>query len=233
MKIQKWLLIIVLLGLLVNIVFLYFLFFRLREDLQKTISESLKLVRQEFATISSNSEVPLSEEVATDSSFPQTIGCASSCMIEIDSLKKAIAAITPAADSLNSSGLSASLNEPLAKEFIIPFGSGKTQAKDWEDTAGLNAYIDSTNYQRIKSVKFEAAMRIPTANGTVFARLFNKTDGHPVWYSEVSVEGNTSALKQSQNISLDSGNKLYQVQMKTTLGYESLLDSSRIKIVLE
>lgn len=120
-----------------------------------------------------------------------------------------------------------------AQEFYIPFGSGQTLSNEWEDVPGLSAYIDSTKYGTIKTVTFEASMRIPAANGRVYAQLFNVTDKHPVWFSEVSMEGNTPQLVVSQPITLDSGNKLYKVQMKTTLKYLSILDSARVHIITE
>ena len=115
----------------------------------------------------------------------------------------------------------------------MPFGSGETISDTWQDVPGLQVYIDSTKYEKIKTVTFEAAMRIPTANGIVYAQLYNATDSHPVWFSEVSMEGSTSKLLVSSPITLDAGNKLYKVQMKTTLKYQSLLDSARVHIITQ
>jgi len=117
------------------------------------------------------------------------------------------------------------------KEFFIPFGSGSGSASDWQDIEGLQAYIDSTNYEEVKTVTFEASLRIPTGNQTAYVRLFNKTDKHPVWFSEVSLTGGTAQLLISEPITLDKDNKLYQVQMKTQLKYQALLDQARIHII--
>jgi len=119
----------------------------------------------------------------------------------------------------------------IVKEFFIPFGSGSSSAGDWEDIDGLQAYIDSTNYEGIKKVTFEASVRIPTGNQTAYVRLFNKTDKHPIWFSEVSITGGTPALIISDPITLDEGNKLYQVQMKTQLKFLTVLDQARIHII--
>ena len=116
------------------------------------------------------------------------------------------------------------------KEFFIPFGSGSNSSSDWEDVAGLKASIDSANYSSIKSVVFEASVRIPTGNQTAYVRLFNETDKHPVWFSDVSLEGGTAQLLLSKPITLDSGNKVYKVQMKTSLKYQAILDQARIHI---
>ena len=98
---------------------------------------------------------------------------------------------------------------------------------------GAEAVIDLANYPQIKSIIFEASMRIPTANGRVYAKLYNVTEQHDVWYSEVSSEGPVSKREESKEISLASDRKLYRVMMKSTMGYEALLDSARIKIILK
>lgn len=119
------------------------------------------------------------------------------------------------------------------KEFSISFGSGSTRANDWEDITGLSTYIDSAKYGKIKTVVFEAAVFIPNGNQGVYVRLFNATDKHPVWFSEVYHEGGAPKLLISQPITLDPGNKLYQVQMKTTLKDLANLNQARVKITTE
>lgn len=120
-----------------------------------------------------------------------------------------------------------------ANEYYIAFGSGETMSDQYEDIPGVAVYIDTTKYHSIRGVTFEASLRIPTANGTVYAQLFNATDGHPVWFSEVSTQANNSQLVISAPITLDSGNKLYKVQMKTTLKYQSILDQARVHIITQ
>lgn len=120
-----------------------------------------------------------------------------------------------------------------SREFSVSFGSGSTRAGDWEDITGLAVYIDNSKYGKIKSVVFEAAVLIPNGNQGVYLRLFNITDGHPVWYSEVYHEGGTAKLLISPSLVLGSGNKLYQVQMKTTLKDLANLNQSRVRITSE
>lgn len=121
--------------------------------------------------------------------------------------------------------------ESSVKEFFIPFGSGSATSDDWEDVGGLQANIDSTKYGKIKSAVFEASVRIPTNNEYAYVRLYNVTDKHPVWNSEVYFPGGSAAtLLTSQSISLDAGAKLYKVQMKTQLKYQAFLDQSRLHI---
>jgi hypothetical protein len=119
----------------------------------------------------------------------------------------------------------------LVKEFFVPFGSGFNSSDDWQDVGGLKATLDLANYGSIKTVTFEATIRIPTGNETAYVRLFNATDKHPVWLSEVSLEGGTPQLLISKPITLDSGNKTYQVQMKTSLKFQAFLDQSRLHII--
>ncbi len=124
-----------------------------------------------------------------------------------------------------------SVSSLSVKEYYIPFGSGSGNSADWQDVAGLQAYVDSVGYPNIKSVVFEASLHIPTGNETVTVRLYNATDGHPVWNSEVNFNGNASSvLLTSSSVSLDSGNKLYKVQMKTQLQFNAILDQSRLHI---
>ncbi|OGH19668.1 MAG: hypothetical protein A3D74_00540 [Candidatus Levybacteria bacterium RIFCSPHIGHO2_02_FULL_37_13] len=49
----------------------------------------------------------------------------------------------------------------------------------------MQAYIDRSNYEDLESVVFEASVHVPTGNQTAGVRLFNATDKHPVWFSEV------------------------------------------------
>ncbi len=119
------------------------------------------------------------------------------------------------------------------KEYYVPFGSGESSAGDWTNVTGLQTYIDSSQYPSMKHVVFEASVHIPTGNEWASVRLFNVTDQHPVWFSDVTLSGGNPLLLISSPITLDSGNKLYQVQMKTQLQYPAILDQSRIHITLQ
>jgi hypothetical protein len=121
---------------------------------------------------------------------------------------------------------------PGVKEFFVPMGSGSTTKNDWEDIAGSDVFIDTANFPNIKQAYFEVSMRIPTKNGTVYARLYNVTDKHPVWGSDVSATSDTSTFTTAK-ITLDPGNKQYRIQMKTTLQYQSLVDNARVKILTQ
>lgn len=115
------------------------------------------------------------------------------------------------------------------KEYFVPLGAGSNDTDQWVDVAGLQASIDTTQYRRIKKAVFEATIQVPTGNQLVYVRLFNTTDKHPVWFSELSMSGNGPILLTAP-ITLDTGNKLYQVQMKTQLKFTANLTQSRIRI---
>lgn len=119
---------------------------------------------------------------------------------------------------------------PAIKEYFIPLGAGTNQAGDWTDVPGVVASIDFGNYQSIKEIRFEASVNVPTANETVSIRLFNKTDSHPVWYSEVTTVSDVYAVLQP--LTYDTGTKIYQVQMKTQLQFPANLTQARIHIIL-
>ncbi len=120
------------------------------------------------------------------------------------------------------------------KELFVPIGSGTNASDDWEDVPGLQVVIDTAQYDKIKSSFFEAAVNVPSGNEIVYVRLYNVTDKHPVWYSELTfVNANTSQQLTSDKITLDSGNKAYKVQMKTQLKIPASLNSSRIRIITQ
>lgn len=149
--------------------------------------------------------------------------CSQSC---ITMIKSATSSSTPKV------GSEIKLQTQAVKEFYVPFGSGSNSSETWTDVSGVQAYIDTSQYGSIKQVIFEASIHIPTGNEIAWARLYNVTDKHPVWNSDVTISGGTAQLLYSPPIQLDSGNKLYQVQMKTQLKYPALLDQARVHITV-
>ncbi|MFH1832963.1 MAG: hypothetical protein ABH816_02240 [Candidatus Levyibacteriota bacterium] len=157
--------------------------------------------------------------------------CSLSCITKINEAMSSLKLSSPTSKIVPTSPLN---NTPQfssqVKEFFIPFGSGTNSTDDWADVSGLAATIDTTQYNQIKSAYFEVSLRIPTGNEKAYARLYNATDKHPVWFSDVSIEGGTPQLVISNPIILDAGKKLYQVQMKTSLKYPALIDQARVHI---
>lgn len=125
-----------------------------------------------------------------------------------------------------------SQNSNSIKDYFIPLGSGTNQASDWADVIGAKVTVDLNQYQNIKEIRFEASVAVPTANESVSVRIFNVTDKHPVWNSEVTMNSGSSAYLTSSPIIYDTGSKLYQVQMKTQLQDSATLTQGRIHIIL-
>lgn len=117
-----------------------------------------------------------------------------------------------------------------AKEFFIPLGSGTGNDDNWADVSGANASIDTASYAKIKRATFEATVSQPAVSQRIWLRLFNATDKHPVWFSEITTEDTNPVTLVSPAITLDSGNKLYQVQLKTQLRGQTTVTQSRIRI---
>ena len=86
------------------------------------------------------------------------------------------------------------------RESHVFLGVGSTTNGDWTDIPGAHAYIDSGKYGKISSVVFDATLRVPTGNQKVWVRLFNTTGKHPVWNSEMSMEGIGHTLLSTSKI---------------------------------
>lgn len=161
--------------------------------------------------------------------------CDDDCLLKIyqailESTKSAQTTFTKSASptvAVKTPSVSSTVKE--VKE-VFALGSGSSNAGDWTDVAGMQVFIDSTKYKKIKEAVFEATIRIPTGNEVAYARLFNVTDNDPAWNSEISVEGGKAELVNSGPIFLGIGNKLYQVQMKTSLKHTAFIDSARVRI---
>ncbi len=120
---------------------------------------------------------------------------------------------------------------PTIREYFIPFGTGTNQSGDWEDVPGAQVTVDFGGYRTIQKIVFEVNVTIPTANETASVRIFNVTDKHPVWNSELTTTNNTYTV--SDPLIYDTGSKTYQVQMKTQLQFPAQLTQARIHIFLK
>ncbi|MEK7141535.1 MAG: hypothetical protein AAB800_03250 [Patescibacteria group bacterium] len=153
--------------------------------------------------------------------------CSSSCQSKIDALNRRIDSISAESAQQSTSILP---TKDTVKEYYITLGSGTTKSSVWEDVAGIESVIDTINYPSIKSIVFEVFLNIPTANGVAKAKLYNVTDKHDVWFSEVSSEG-PSLTKKEASISLDRGAKTYRVMGLSSLKYDANIVNARIRIV--
>jgi hypothetical protein len=157
--------------------------------------------------------------------------CGQTCISEIEeTVTQAIASLS--AYPIPTKAPTAKTTTTLQKsEQYIPMGTGATTNDEWEDMLGTDIFVDTANYGTITQTYFEASLWVPTKNGTVYARLYNVTDKHPVWFSDISTESEKSTRVQSAKITLDPGGKVYRVQMRSSLRYPSNMDLARIKII--
>lgn len=182
------------------------------------------LIILDLNSFKTNPVESITTAVAETSPTPSSINCPQSC-IDLITAPTVNQTILPVSTSnpINISGYS--------KEYYIPIGSGITKKSDYDFISSAEVTIDSRNYPGIKEVWFEVFMHIPTGNGIMYVKLFNSTDGHDVWFSETSTTG-SDIVKRAVKISLDSGNKTYRVMVKSSMGYEAVVDQARLKIVL-
>lgn len=164
--------------------------------------------------------------------------CPAACISEIHSTVAWLPIATPSGQTCQTTCPSVATQPSqnvisnAVREFFIPFGIGMTQAIDWQDIAGLSAYIDSSKYTSVKSIVFEASVHLPAGDQSVGIRLYDETNKHPVWNSEVDFPGGANPqFLVSKPISLSNGNVLYNVQMKTQLAAPAMLDQSRVHII--
>lgn len=122
----------------------------------------------------------------------------------------------------------------VKKDYYINLGSGSNRSTEWADVGGTINTFDIASYNKIYEVRLETNVNVPTSNGTVSVRLFNKTDNSSVWNSERTVQAEENgSLLISEKINYPFGPKLYSVQMKSQLGVEANLVQARLHIIAE
>lgn len=116
------------------------------------------------------------------------------------------------------------------RESYIPIGAGSAASSEWIDVGGASVWITSTLQGTVKKATFEASLVVPQGNQTASVRLYNASDKHLVWYSEMNLPGSGPALLISSPVRLDSGTKLYQVQVKSQLGGTATVLQARLHL---
>lgn len=117
-----------------------------------------------------------------------------------------------------------------AKEFFVPLGSGTNYGLDWVDVTGVYAEIDTAQYGKIKQTILEVTATVPTGNQKIWMRLYDATAGHPVWYSEMTMEGTGPKLLTSSPLVIEEGKHTYQLQIKTQLKFPATISQARVRI---
>lgn len=159
--------------------------------------------------------------------------CTDSCRELIRQATASTAYNQPRIGSVSEMGTAPRQNTSVQREYYIPLGSGETNKPDWNDLLTTDTVIDPSNYGKIREAYFIASMKNPTQNGQTDVQIFSVTDRHPVWNSQVTMNGPLAQTITSGKISFDTGNKLYRVQMKNSMGYTVQLENAKIRIVTE
>src|SRR3989338_6132134 len=149
-------------------------------------------------------------------------------------LRSQIAALkdtaSPSPSSTTSTSTTASTTTKSPE--YIPVGAGEAQmsGNNWTTIPGYEVTIDSSNYSGYKSAVLEASIRLNQPGGSIQARLYNSTDGSNVSSSDLSVTTTEYSLGTSGSFSLASGSKTYKLQLNSTNGTTSFVQSARIKV---
>lgn len=142
----------------------------------------------------------------------------------VETLEKGSGTSTTTQSSNNSTQTS---KPPL----YIPLGSGGSFTdRVYANFGGYIASIDSSNYTGYTSMQLEVSMRLNQPGEKVKARMFNSTDSSAISNSEVSTTQTTYTLLTSGNFTLPSGSKNYQLQVQSTDGVETFVQTARIKV---
>jgi len=180
-------------------------------------------------------QIPIVEKIIetpqTKSSSLSTPLCPSGCLQKIKEAAQSLQLLTEQASEEDQASVIYETGvQSYAQEFFVSIGSGSTTKNKWTTLSGLEAQVNSSNYSNIDKVSFEASLRIPTGVGRIGARLINLSDNVPLAETEVYLEG-TEGKRIERIFNLRSGNKVYGVQMKSTIGALGILDMARIKII--
>lgn len=159
----------------------------------------------------------------------QTASCPQSCLSVIEEATRS-SSVIGGPEPAPSASLNQTFSSP-AREFYIPLGSGSTAKNTWEDLSGTETVIDPANYGNIREAYFIASLKNQTQNGQTEVQLYNVTDKHPVWGSHLTMNGPIEQTLASGKIVLDTGNKLYRVELKSSMQYPVSLDSAKIRII--
>lgn len=112
----------------------------------------------------------------------------------------------------------------------IPLGSTtQTSDQNWVTFTDYAAQIDPASYSGYKNMQLEVNMRLNQPGGSINARLIS-TDGSVISGSQTSVSSTQFTLSQSGGFTLPSGNKTYQLQLQSTNGTPSFVQTARIKV---
>lgn len=118
----------------------------------------------------------------------------------------------------------------ISKLAIINFpGARGTNATDWWDVPGMEIEADLSKYAEALAI-WEALLKIKDGGGKVYARLFDVQANASVPGSEIASDSHSLVRISSSALSLWPEKRTYQVQLKSLLGPEAVIEDARLKI---
>lgn len=174
----------------------------------------------------------LSEAIINPTPAPTDLSCPTSCVALLNQVISSPSARVGSLEVTTPSPI-ASQKTTTTRETYIPLGNGSTQKSDWDDLIATETIINPSAYGTFGQAYLTYSLRNPTQNGQVEARLYNATDKYPIYGSNVIMNGPVSQTINTGSFPLPDGNKLYRVQLRSTLSYPVYLDNAKIRIVTE
>lgn len=141
-------------------------------------------------------------------------------------LDSAVTELKARVAALEKVGTTTTAKAPL----YIPFGSGgSSSSNSWSSIANYQITLDPQDYSGYSSMQLEVNMKLPDLVGTAYARLYNSTNGSAI-SNEVSTTSGSFVWLTSATFTLPSGNKTYQLQLKSSDSKTIEVQSARIKV---
>lgn len=149
---------------------------------------------------------------------------------KIKSLEDSVANLQKEVETLKGSQSTTTTTSSKAVVYI-PLGSaGSSTDQNWSTLEGYQVSLDPADYPGYKSMQLEVNAKLAQSVGTGYVRLYNVTSGSAVSSSDASTTASVYTLATSGSFTISSGRKTYQLQLKTSDGFELYLQSARIKV---
>ncbi len=142
---------------------------------------------------------------------------------------EAVKSLKPELDAMNAEDEAVLGESDSIREYFIPLGSGNTSNTEWADVPSAQATINSDRYGEIVSIYFEASLS--AINGTVEARILDKTSSEVIDESNISHNTSEYVWRSSKPFSVGPGGKTYIVQMKSSTGEVVEMSQARLKVL--
>lgn len=142
---------------------------------------------------------------------------------------EAVKSLKPELDAMNAEEEVVLGESDSIREYFVPLGSGNTSNTEWADVPSAQATINSDRYGEIVSIYFEASLS--AINGTIEARLLDKTTSEVIHESNISHNTSEYVWRSSKPFSAGPGGKTYIVQMKSSTGEVVEMSQARLKVL--